>query len=539
MPPARKIVDRSFMLLAAAFLIYAAIYILRLSFTIDGVRYFTLADDQMISMRYAENLAAGSGLVWNAGGPRVEGFTNLLWVLYMAVFHVAGIPRPWISACIQASGAVFLLVNLLLTKRLAEHLSEGSAAAGMIAATLTAFYVPLDNWAFQGTEVSLLTLAVTAIAFVAIRDWDCGPQWRVWLLVGSTTLVRPDTVVIAASLFLVLIAKRPRAWRINLMRGILVLTAFAVAETAFRLWYFGDPLPNTYYVKLTGIPTWMRVSRGGVVTLMFLAQIAPLAWLVFRHGRRREWNRRYILLAVIFGAQLAYNVYIGGDAWEWWGGSNRFVAIAMPLFFVMVATSLIGRCPTSSPFRSVKLAILTTVCVCAANALAFSVWPVGSPIKRLLLIEQPPQTEQDHTAVRAALMLRDLTEPSAVIAVAWAGAIPYFSERPAIDLLGKMDPYIAHQRMHIPQGIQRWLGFVPGHLKWDYAYSIGRLKPDVVQAPLWTLPYVTDNGVPALNGDYGKWSVVTNWYVRNDSGKVRRNRFGSPIADPPIADRRF
>src|SRR5215471_7639912 len=33
------------------------------SLTIDGTRYFWLDDDQMISMRYARNLAHGDGLV--------------------------------------------------------------------------------------------------------------------------------------------------------------------------------------------------------------------------------------------------------------------------------------------------------------------------------------------------------------------------------------------------------------------------------------------------------------------------------------------
>src|SRR5207249_745853 len=74
--------------IAIALAAYALLYIFRMSFLVDGVRYFTLADDQMISMRYAENLAHGHGLVWNAGGPRVEGYTNFLWMLYMAAFHL-------------------------------------------------------------------------------------------------------------------------------------------------------------------------------------------------------------------------------------------------------------------------------------------------------------------------------------------------------------------------------------------------------------------------------------------------------------------
>ena len=39
----------------------------------------TVVDDAYITARFAEQLAGGSGLVYNAGQPAVEGFTNLAW----------------------------------------------------------------------------------------------------------------------------------------------------------------------------------------------------------------------------------------------------------------------------------------------------------------------------------------------------------------------------------------------------------------------------------------------------------------------------
>src|SRR5205085_9529171 len=83
-------------LILIAFLAYAAVFIYRTSFVIDGHRYFCLFDDEMVSMRYAQNLASGNGLVWNPG-EKVEGFTNPLWVLLMAFFHLFGIAASRIS----------------------------------------------------------------------------------------------------------------------------------------------------------------------------------------------------------------------------------------------------------------------------------------------------------------------------------------------------------------------------------------------------------------------------------------------------------
>ena len=42
----------------------------------------------------------------------------------------------------------------------------------------------------------------------------------------------------------------------------------------------------------------------------------------------------------VFVAQIAYSTYVGGDAWEYLGGANRYVAIAMPLLVVLLATAL-------------------------------------------------------------------------------------------------------------------------------------------------------------------------------------------------------
>jgi len=52
-----------------------------------------------------------------------------------------------------------------------------------------------------------------------------------------------------------------------------------------------------------------------------------------------------------------------------------------------------------------------------------------------------------------------------------AGSPAYFNDLPAIDLLGKVDPVVARSQAK---------ALVPGHNKWDFAYSLGTLKPDYV-----------------------------------------------------------
>jgi hypothetical protein len=68
----------------AAYVAWAARFIALSAVETDQGRYPCLFDDAMVSLRYAWNLAHGSGLVWNPG-ERVEGITSLAWTLYMSL----------------------------------------------------------------------------------------------------------------------------------------------------------------------------------------------------------------------------------------------------------------------------------------------------------------------------------------------------------------------------------------------------------------------------------------------------------------------
>ena len=71
-----------YILVSFGFLYYGALFIWKTSFiAIDGLRYFTVADDALITFRYGWNLSRGLGLVWNVG-EYVEGITSLLWTSY-------------------------------------------------------------------------------------------------------------------------------------------------------------------------------------------------------------------------------------------------------------------------------------------------------------------------------------------------------------------------------------------------------------------------------------------------------------------------
>ena len=524
-------VDKTFLAIAIVFAIYAALFIFRTSFVIEGRRFFSLFDDAMISMTYARNLADGHGLVWNPG-ERVEGITNLGWTLYMALLHLLPVAQAKMSLLVQVSAAGLLIAGLAFTRKIAIAISGGSRFVWIGSVLASAFYLPIVNWSLQGMEVALLILLVNAAICLAIRAVSARAfsPWPYMLLAGAM-LVRLDMAVPFA-VVLAYLWKTDRAARSkHLAWGLGLLAAAIAVQTAFRLAYYGDLVPNTYYQKLAGYPALLRMIRGLYVTLVFIWR---LNWVLFAVpvvlvSIRRE--RREVLLGAVVAGQIAYSIYVGGDAWESWGGSNRYICVGMPCFFVLffqgvgllggrLRTYLSSRAGFATAAVESRLRRIAVATIAIAIA-SFSAIYGPAALAELALFKLPLHVEDNKRMVERALVVDKVTDPAARIAVVWDGAIVYFAERPAVSILGKNDRKIAHEKMHRPAGAKALVAFYPGHLKWDYAYSIGTLKPDVV-VQLWEEP---ETASPFLTRDYSQIRVSGfSMYFRKDSTHIKWDR---------------
>ena len=522
-------------LIALAYTAYAAEFIRQSSFLVDGTRYFALFDDAMISMTYARNFAHGAGMVWNAGGPRVEGFSNPLWVVYMALFHLFSIPESKMSLFIQISGLIFFLGSLFFVEKIARRLMPENTVL------VTAFYYPFSVWNLLGTEVSLLLLVMTAAVWEAIQVLD-GGRFSPWLyiLLGLGTLVRIDMAIPFVGIWgwLLLFDRQNR--RAHLLWGGGSLLGFLGGQTLLRWLYYGLLLPNTYYLKMTGYPAGLRVRRGFSVLLDFFSglkfplYILPLLLAFFKNKKITG------LLLLAFLAQCAYSVYVGGDAWEYRGGSNRFVSLGMPFFFILYLTAaayglgvamkwLMRGAGRAARNEKVARALSVTAQVGAGLALfLFGTVSIlyfdrladkgslkfdllhpsnrNNPIRYAFLLERPLFTKGNDRYTRDALIIRSMTAPEATVALVGAGNLSYFLDRYSIDLLGKSDARIAREPVRISTDPADFLDFRPGHNKWDYAYSIGELKPDVIvevfkySDATEADPYLADYEARTVNG---------------------------------------
>jgi len=562
-PSSHSVVRKAFFLILGCASLLYAFYIWYNSFVVRGERFFSLFDDAMIAMRYAKNLADGHGLLWNAGEPPVEGYTNFLWTLYMAFIHLFPIAMSKTSLVVMATGAVILLSNLFVVKSLAEQLVPEDRWAPLAAVFLTAFYYPLIYWTLRGMEVGFLMLLINVgvlLTFRLERKWNAPDLVLLTIVAAAAILTRMDAVIPIGivTLYILVIG-----WKQGIRSGLLVLPlsllAVLIAHTVFRIHYYGDALPNTYYLKVSGVSLWDRLSRGLLVlTQVVLYHFWPVLLLFFAgliRQPRQFLNSRGLFLLTLIGGQVVYSVYVGGDAWEWMHFANRYLTIITPLLFIVTVRSVValGTCDgrllrrltpclglgllaetwfyflKDEKFAAIALAVLAVFIGLAGMTLMLPVcrtrlsrWPLLAPILLTAMVinflgysswmmkkNNGVLTMEDAGATKAGLWFKRILPKDTTLGVIWAGATPYFSELRCVDLMGKSDSVIAKGKPRGP--------FWPGHNKWDYSYSIGKLQPDVIVS-LWEategdlaivrnagyvsveLPMVCDGGY----GPYGK-----------------------------------
>ncbi|HEY5984193.1 MAG TPA: glycosyltransferase 87 family protein [Anaerolineales bacterium] len=459
-------------LLAAASLFYA-VFIARTAFRVAGAPFFTLIDDAMISMRYAQHLAAGSGLVWNVGATPVEGFTNLGWTLVMALMHLLPISPAFVSLGVMILAAAILVSNVAVVYAICRALQPKAHFAPLTAAIITAFYFPLVFWSLRGMEVGLLTLLISLAVLHAVREPR--HKWRSTLLISLflavAVAVRLDAALQAIIVVgYILLRRRTERGKGAVLLAIVVLVVASIL--AFQAAYFGDPLPNTYYLKMAGSTVLERVQNGILVFNDYAARDVLMMVVVSALGiwfYRELHNREMLLLAALFATQCVYSIWVGGDYAEpEIASANRFIAQGVPaliIIFSIVCDRLLSdvlRSGTPSRSPAIVSSLVAFAALLVVSGTPWFNW----------IVDNAPLLKADIRRVHAGLAIAENTDPSAVIAVHAAGQIPYYSGRTTIDLLGLNDPVIAKG--------PRSGAFYPGHDKWNYDYSIGQLRPDLI-----------------------------------------------------------
>ena len=452
-----------------------------ISLTVVGIRFPIynndrwIQDDAYISFRYAKNLVQGNGLVYNVGD-RVEGYTNFLWTMISAAPIAAGQKDPIFfmhsvgMVLWWATYFALLFTGVVLFRR-------GLRVAPLALIPLCCHY-SFNMWFYSGMETPLLCFFTVLTMFFFVLDPE---KHRLSLLFTGLSgvgllLSRPDTTFFLGPLALAVLFfhRRPifveRKWRRYVLLPALPFVAIYLPYTVWRVVYYGSFYPNTYYAKVAYLSYY---SRGWEYLTTYFKSYPILPWLPFLPAGAvlapRGAIRRYLWAALLgVAGAFFYVVRLGGDFMEWRlvlpaTGilypaivAGAFVTVErLTLFLVLLTRKLIRRTAFSSPvarwggitgalgWGTAGVALLLLVrtthnSTVPARSITFSGQETIPSLRKYCEPSSPFQWKA------AGILFNEVLPPNAHIATPSAGIIPFFCERPCLDLHGLADREIAH-----------------------------------------------------------------------------------------------
>lgn len=269
-----------------------------------------LGDDAFITLRVVDNFVRGYGLTWNPG-ERVQVYTHPLWMFLLS--GVYSLTREAFYTPLLTSLAACYLSCALLAFGVASDRRVAALALAWLA--LSRSFVDFST---SGLENSLSHL-ILVLFLIQYLFPPALSKRRIFFLSLTASLGMLNRLDLGL-LFLPMLAQA--LFRAPLPRKAAVLPAALgqfplLAWLAFALFYYGFPLPNTYYAKLTtGIP-WFEYLRQGLayfldgwvrdpLTMLLIVLGIVAAW-VSRRNPRLPWAGAGVLL------YLGYILWIGGD----------------------------------------------------------------------------------------------------------------------------------------------------------------------------------------------------------------------------------
>ncbi|HNT27143.1 MAG TPA: hypothetical protein PKH10_03095 [bacterium] len=479
--------EKIIVMASVIFVAWALSFIWRTSFiAVDDCRYFCLFDDAMISLRNALNFVRGEGLVWNPG-EYVEGYTNTFMVLIMALgIFLFGSQGGVLSTQLLAVPTILLLsycsreISFFLTK---EKDEQTRVLVGRSVFIMILCCYPLLYLSLMGMETGFLSLFFLFSILSLLRYMEKGLSRDIIMAsfsLSAAFLTRNDSLILAAP-FIGYAFLRQRKLLPWVFWGTILLGS-VVGLSLFRLTYYGEILPNTYFLKLGGIPLWARIDNGVRYTLLSLAISAPLFmavlydWLCYD----RTWIKTPFFATI--ASAFLYQIYIGGDAWRLW----RMILPVVPLLFMLFALSMISL---KRYFFSLRYVLVPRVVFPIVMLLVFNV----NYLPEIFFLDSPFHVETNRHHVNIAIAISEVTSKNSSVGVISAGTIPYFSDRHAIDFLGKSDRYIARLSPYLDKTpSSRIMRYTPGHNKYDLGYSIFKLRPTYIQQAEYVFQDYTD-----------------------------------------------
>lgn len=309
-------------------------------------------DDANIFFVYARNLASGYGFVFNVGGERVEGVTSLLWTLICSLVYTFA-PRPElvllvVNVIIIALGTticLFYIYSEYRNQKEKHNITIFWSVLFLILLFTSARYLMWNTISLMENGIWGNLLLITTI--IVIKDNLSTVKANLLFIPLSVLLLftRPEAFLWVTVFIVIVVVRRTSAYSkyqalIQTAPVFTIISVTVLILTIFRLSYFGYPLPNTFYAKVSpsflydvseGMKYFVRYSVSDpIVWICILATILGSFDTILIFLQRKFNGEGKIFLPIIACISLLLPVTTGGDHFT----SFRFYQTTYPILLL-------------------------------------------------------------------------------------------------------------------------------------------------------------------------------------------------------------
>ncbi|MFT5287929.1 MAG: hypothetical protein ACI8TQ_004117 [Planctomycetota bacterium] len=490
---------------------------LRLAFAMGAALMAAMAwrlelvfDDAFISFRYSKLFALGEGLRFNLGvEPPVEGYSNLLWVLWCSIPEYFGFDTPtWALWSNLACGVALLgFVLRFVTSRL-----QPSTATIFATALFFAALPAMAVYSTGGLETMAFALAIFVFFERLAGDEERASIGAASIAGLAAVFLRPDGIiwVVVLSVLCGWLRQKSNPKRTeasNLGRAVLIaggvcLVGFCL-HTAWRYSYHGDWVPNTARAKASF--SSMTMERGGKYALSYLVNFPTITLIclasmfaAFRsRSRLAARGAKHLSLGLLVRqcllfvlATLGYSIAVGGDFLP----MGRFLLPGLPfvaILFAVVVEGYIRRARALTFALSIAFVVLsalpsfdTYLAPAAWRSAIHYNWNFKEYLSEIELLDGERKRSNELAEMGRALKL--IAKPDASLVLGTVGATGYYSDLFLYDQFGLVNREVAALPWHGRR-------LAAGHDRYADSKFFTKYSPTYLQASLID---VDDSGTP-------------------------------------------
>ena len=337
-----------FIIVLSAISLFTFFYFLLYNSPIAGV------DDANIFFKFAHNLSSGLGFSFNPDGERVEGFTSFLWLLIITCLYK--LPKEEIILIVFNTFLLSFSINYAVDF-IDNHFTMDEKSGRILSIESILFisvccfspgFILWSNLSLM--ESGLWASLLLIIAILTLKIIYYSKYYLVFFsfLIFLIAITRPEGILICTFfgvLYLIITRKINEFQKWKSIIPLVVTLISIISLTIFRYFYFGYPLPNTYYAKVSydmlynlenGIEYFLKFVYNNILIYLTIISIIFIFYKSVRIRTNPNKSTR-IQLIISFISLCLFMVPIleGGDHFDF----QRLYIVYLPIFLLNIFNS--------------------------------------------------------------------------------------------------------------------------------------------------------------------------------------------------------